>query len=217
MTRAVFLAVTWLLTMTASAQIPYYANTVGNGKLYGYSSLSVRPGINRQGTYTTFQYGIGDHLTTGIDLRTIPDCAYWGALIRYGLPICQWFNLGAAVTPSFDLNHHFKFSYLISALYLNGAISKNGHLFWCTNTWWTVNKGAAAEYSNYEYLGYTISMKKHYAITPMIGATHSWKFNQDATIDTGFYITYKSWNLYLWADDILDAHPRYIIGLDFAL
>ena len=54
------------------AQIPYYAGTVGDGKLYGYTSLKVRPGINHQETYTTFQYGLGDHWATGEIYYHIP-------------------------------------------------------------------------------------------------------------------------------------------------
>lgn len=122
--------------MKTIAQIPYFAGTVGNGKLYGYSSVKFRPGINHQETYTTFQYGLGDHFATGIDLYTGPDCTYWGTLVRYGTSISKWFNVGVEITPSFNLNNDFRFSYLTSALYLNGAISRDGNLFWCTNTWW---------------------------------------------------------------------------------
>ena len=133
----------WLsASLRAFAQIPYYAGTVGDGKLYGYTSLKARPGINHQETYTTFQYGLGDHFATGIDLYTGPDCAYWGALVRYGVKPSKWFNVGAEVISSFNLNDSFKFSYLTSGLYLNGAITGDEHLFWCTNTWWVVNDGA---------------------------------------------------------------------------
>lgn len=52
---------------SAIAQLPYFAGTVGDGKMYGYSSLKVRPGVNKQETYTTFQYGLGNHFATGID------------------------------------------------------------------------------------------------------------------------------------------------------
>jgi hypothetical protein len=203
--------------MSSVAQIPYYAGTVGDGKMYGYSSLKVRPGINHQETYTTFQYGLGDRLATGIDLYTGPDVAYWGALIRYGYKWSKWFNVGAEVTPSFNLNDSFKFSYLTSALYLNGAISSNGNLFWCTNTWWIVNKGAAYSFSNYEYLGYTVDLGKSYAITPMIGTIHSWKFDKDADVAAGFYYSQGNWNLYVWGNDFLESHPRFVVGIDFAL
>ena len=51
------MAAGFLWAMQAVAQIPYFAGTVGDGKLYGYSSVKARPGINQQETYTTFQYG----------------------------------------------------------------------------------------------------------------------------------------------------------------
>ena len=129
---------------------------------------------------------------TGVDLYTGSGCAYWGGLLRYGLNISKWYNIGAEVTSSFDLNNSFKFSYLTSALYMNDAITNNGSLFWCSNTWWVVNKGADNTFSNYEYLGYTIQLKRGYAITPMVGAIHSWKFDQDADVTAVFYYTFKN-------------------------
>ena len=206
-----------LLPLSAIAQIPYYAATVGDGKLYGYTSVKAHPGINHQETYTTFQYGLGDHFATGVDLYTAaePKVSALGALVRYGLSLSKWFNIGAEVTPSFNLNDSFKFSYLTSALYLNGAITKDSHLFWCTNTWWIVNRDAAPTYSNYEYLGYTINIKNGRAITPMIGAIHSWRFDQDASLAAGAYYTFKNWNLYLWGNDFQKRHPRVVIGIDF--
>ena len=205
-----------LLPMLVLAQIPYYAATVGDGKMYGYSSLKVRPGINHQETYSTFQYGLGDRWATGIDLYTGPDCAFWGTLIRYGLCLNKWFNIGAEVTPSFNLNDSFKFSYLTSALYLNGALSKDGRFFWCTNTWWVVNRDKEYTFSNYEYLGYTINIRNDRSITPMVGAIHSWKFDQDVDLAAGFYYTFKNWNLYVWGNDFLKRHPRLIVGIDFS-
>ena len=175
-----------LFSLKAVAQIPYFAATVGDGKLYGYTSVKFRPGINHQETYTTFQYGLGDHFATGVDLYTGPNTTYWGTLVRYGL-------------------------------YLNGAISANGRLFWCTNTWWVVNHGSEYTFSNYEYLGYSIPLKTGHSITPMVGAIHSWKMNQDVDIAAGFYYTLKNWNFYLWGNDFLKSHPRIIIGIDFAL
>lgn len=205
------------ITVHAIAQIPYFAGTVGDGKLYGYSSVKCRPGINHQETYTTFQYGLGDHFATGIDLYTGPDCAYWGGLVRYGTEINKWLNIGAEVTPSFNLNDSYKFSYLTSALYLNGALSGNRRLFWCTNTWWCVKKGDDNTFYNYEYLGYTIPMKNERSVTPMIGIIHSWLFDQDVDIAAGFYYTFKQWNLYVWGNDFLKDYPRIIVGIDFAL
>ena len=216
--RRIVIFITGLLcSIHAIAQIPYFAGTVGDGKLYGYTSVKARPGINKQETYTTFQYGLGDHFATGVDLYTGKNCAYWGGLVRYGLPISKLYNVGAEVISSFDLNSSMKFSYLTSALYMNGAISNDGNLFWCTNTWWVVNKGASSTYSNYEYLAYTIHLRNGHAITPMIGAIHSWKFDQDIDVAAGFYYSIKNWNFYLWGNDFLKSHPRIIAGIDFAL
>lgn len=217
MRKIVALIAGLLLSIHAIAQIPYFAGTVGDGKLYGYTSVKARPGINKQETYTTFQYGLGDHWATGMDLYTGLNCAYWGGLVRYGLNICKWYNIGSEVISSFDLNNSFKFSYLTSALYMNGAISNDGNLFWCTNTWWGVNKGAENTFSNYEYLGYSLHLKHGHTITPMIGAIHSWKFDQDMDVAAGFYYSVKNWNLYVWGNDFLKSHPRFIVGIDFAL
>lgn len=217
MRRVIIILTALSLSMSAIAQIPYFAGTVGDGKLYGYSSLKVRPGINKQETYTTFQYGLGDHFATGIDLYTGPDCVYWGGLLRYGLGISKWYQIGAEVTPSFDLNNSFRFAYLTSAIYMNGAITRDGRLFWCSNTWWIVNKDVDNTFFNYEYLGYTVPLKHGRSVTPMLGAIHSWKFDKDIDLAAGFYYTFGNWNLYLWGNDFLTAHPRFVIGLDFVL
>ena len=217
MKKMIVLSVALWFSINAIAQIPYYAGTVGADKMYGYSSVKSRPGINHQETYTTFQYGIGDHVATGIDLYTGPDCAYWGALIRYGLNVSKWFNIGTEVIPSFNLNNNFRFSYLTSGLYLNGAISQDSRLFWCSNTWWILKDGADDTFSNYEYLGYTIPLKSSHSVTLMAGATHSWQFDQDVDMAAGFYYSFQNWNLYVWGNDFLKAHPRFVIGLDFAL
>jgi hypothetical protein len=144
-------------------------------------------------------------------------CAYWGALVRCGTAVSKWYNIGAEVTPSFNLNDSFRFAYLTSALYMNGAITGDGRLFWCSNTWWIVNDGSDDTYSNYEYLGYTIPLNGHRAITPMVGAIHSWKFDKDVDLGAGFYLTIGQWNLYLWGNDFLKDHPRIVAGIDFAL
>ena len=206
-----------LFTHQAIAQIPYFAGTVGDGLLYGYSSVKFRPGINHQETYSTFQYGIGNEFATGIDLYTGPDCAYWGGLLRYGHKFSQWLNIGGEMMSSFDLNNSFQFAYLTSGLYMNGALSSDGRLFWCTNSWWVANKDADDTWSNYEYLGYAFKLKNGHSLTPMVGAIHSWKFDQDVDVATGFYYTIKNWTMYLWGNDFLKSHPRLVLGLEFIL
>lgn len=217
MKKVLLLLMVAMATITAKAQVPYFSGTVGDGKLYGYTSLKFRPGINAQETYTTFQYGIGDYTAAGLDLYTGTGCSYAGYLFRAGKKFNKCFGLGGQITPSFDLNNNFKFSYLTAALYMNGAISNNGNFFWCSNTWWGINDGADNTLTNWEYLGYAIPLKNGHSITPMIGAIHSWKFDQDVDIAVGCYYSIKSWNIYLWGNDFLKDHPRVVVGVDFAL
>lgn len=66
------------------AQIPYFAKTVGQNRMYAYTSMKVRPGINSQESYTTFQYGLSKSLATDLDLCTSNGNSYWGAWMRYG-------------------------------------------------------------------------------------------------------------------------------------
>lgn len=198
------------------AQVPYFAGTVGDGKLYGYTSLKVRPGINAQETYTCFQYGIGNHLAAGTDIYTGVNSTYWGFLVRYGIKKSPWFGIGGQVTPSFDLKDNFKYSYTTGAIYMNGQITKDGKLFWCSNTWFGLNKGADNTYTNWEYLGYTFKTGKN-SITPMVGTIHSWKFDQDVDLAAGLYYSVGKFNIYLWGNDFLKDYPRVVAGVDFSL
>lgn len=206
-----------LFAFDAMAQVPYFAGTVGDGKLYGYTSLKVRPGINAQETYTCFQYGIGNHMAVGTDIYTAVGSAYWGFLARYGAKISPWFGIGGQVTPSFNLNDSFKYSYTTGAVYMNGQITSDGKLFWCSNTWLGFNKDADDTFTNWEYLGYTFSVKNGHSITPMLGAIHSWKFDQDVDMAAGLYYSIKNWNIYLWGNDFFKDNPRVVVGIDFAL
>ncbi|MCF0179710.1 MAG: hypothetical protein HUJ97_05625 [Bacteroidales bacterium] len=199
------------------AQIPYFSGIVGDGKLYGYTSVKARPGFNAQETYSTFQYGLGDYVAVGMDLYTGVGSSNWGANVRYGHEFNKYFGIGGEVTPSFNLNDSFKYSYTTAAMYMNGAITNDGKLFWCSNTWWGINKDTDNTISNYEYLGYTFGFKNGHSITPMIGAIHSWKFDHDVDIAVGFYYTIKNWNMYLWGNDFFKPHPRVIVGIDFVL
>ena len=217
MKKILFSIVMALYAFEGIAQVPYFAGTVGDGKLYGYTSLKVRPGINAQETYTCFQYGIGDYFAAGTDIYTGVNSAYWGFLVRYGAKISPWFGIGGQVTPSFDLKDSFKYSYTTGAIYMNGQITKDGKLFWCSNTWLGFNREAEDTFSNWEYFGYTFSLKNGHSITPMVGAIHSWKFDQDVDMAAGLYYSIKNWNIYLWGNDFLKDHPRVVVGVDFAL
>ena len=151
-----------------------------------------------------------------VDIYTGVGSAYWGFLVRYGLKISPWFGIGAQVTPSFDLKDSFKYCYTTGAIYMNGQITKDGKLFWCSNTWFGLNKDADNTYTSWEYLGYTFKAGKN-SITPMVGAIHSWKFDQDVDLAVGAYYSIGKFNIYLWGNDFFKDNPRIVAGIDFAL
>ena len=211
-----FAILIFLLYFTISfAQIPYFSGTVGNNKLYGYTSIKFRPGNNVIETYTTFQYGITNYAAAGLDLYTSGKDAYWGLTLRGGYKFNKWFGIGLQATPSFNLSDNFKFSYLTTGIYMNGNISRNGKFFWCSNTFMTINKDAKDTYLNYEYIGMCIPTCNGQSITPMIGAIHSWRFDRDLDLALGLYYTIKNWNLYLRGNDLLTSNPRCVAGIEF--
>lgn len=206
-----------LFLSVVSAQVPYFASAPQNNKLYGYTSVKFRPGINNVETYNTFQYGVTDFVACGIDYYTSPGSAYMGFMLRAGYKFNQWFGIGGTATPSFSLNHNFKFDYFTGGLFMNGSITRNGELFWCSNTWLGINRGSDDTISQLSYLGYTIPTFKTQSITPMVGAIHSWKFDQDADLAVGAYYTIGKWNIYLWGNDFFKDNPRIVVGIDFTL
>ena len=205
------------------AQVPYFAGTAGDGNLYGYTSLKYRTpadttkAYNTLETYTTFQYGITDYFATGMDLYTCNNQVYWGVLIRGGYKVNQWFGVGLQATPSFDLTDKFKFSYATIGLYMNGALIPNGNFFWCSNTWASIARDGSNSFSQWWYLGYCIDFGKHGSLTPMVGCTHSWKFDEQANLAAGFYYSYGYWNFYAWGNDFIKANPRVVVGIDFCI
>ena len=80
-----------------------------------------------------------------------------------------------------------------------------------------MNKDADNTYTNWEYLGYTFSFKNGQSLTPMVGAIHSWKFDQDVDLALGAYYSVGKFNIYLWGNDFFKSNPRIVVGVDFAL
>jgi len=214
--RVLFLAVLLSVSLSIFAQVPYFAGTAGDQNLYGYTSLKVKPGINSQETYTTVQYGIGSKLAVGTDLYTGTGYEAIGYLIRGNAVTSKYFNLGGQATASFNLVDNHKYDYTTIGIYANGSISDDGNLFWCSNTWWGINRGHTKNtISNWWYLGYAIKAGKNDYITPMAGVIHSWKMDEDCHPAVGFYYTHKKCNFYLWSDQLTKDNPRLIVGLDW--
>lgn len=214
--RFISLIVICFVSLKVAAQIPNFGTTVGDQKLYGYSSMKYRAKADTWETYSTLQYGIGNHFQTGVDLYTNGAANYIGYIVRGGTKINDYLKIGAQLTPSFDLNDHHKFSYLTSALYINGNITKDGKWFYVTDTWLENNDDELTSAKQWSYIGHTFALPgKGNSITPMVGAIHSWKFDQDVDLSMGCYYSHKNINLYAWANDILTKQPRFVLAVEF--
>lgn len=205
--------------ISARSQVPYFGKAPGDSNLYGYTSMKMRPGINAFESYTTFQYGITDYFAAGTDVYTGSNQAYWGFLFRAGYKFNKWYSLGGTATPSFDLSDNFKFSYFTGGVFMNGAITQDEKLFWCTNTWFVANRDGTNSANQFSHLGYAFPLKKGDSITPMVALEHSWKFDSDPDMAAGFYYTHGIWNFYAWGGDFFKegVKPRLIVGVDFKL
>lgn len=215
MRRFLILLLIFTIYGVSSAQVPYFSSAPGISNLYGYTSAKFRPGTNNIESYSTFQYGITDYFAAGTDIYTAGGESFWGFMLRAGYKTSKWFGIGCTVTPSFDLGENFKFSYLTSGIFMNGNILDNGSLFWCTNTWLTINRGSTYSINQFSYIGYSFSIKKHDHITPMVGLDHDWEFKKNPDIAAGAYYSHGVWNIYIWGNDFCKKYPRFVVGVDF--
>ncbi len=201
----------------AFAQIPYFASTAGDGKIYGYTSVKYRPTSKDIESYTTFQYGITDYFASGLDLYTVNNQVYLGLTVRGGYKVNKWFGAGLQATPSFDLANNFYFSYFTLGIYLNGALIPSGNLLWCSNTWAVIQRDGCNDWLQKWYIGYKFNFGRHGSMTPMVGCVHRWSFDEDPDMTAGIYYSFGAWNFYIWGDDFFKKNPRLVIGVDFCL
>lgn len=97
-------------TFSLSAQVPYFGATVGDGKVFGYSSLKFRSGQNALETYTTLQFGITDYFTVGTDINANNGTVDHGLYVRTGTTLSKWFSAGIQATYHSNLKDNYKFS-----------------------------------------------------------------------------------------------------------
>lgn len=216
MKKFIFFLTVMFISITVSAQVPYFAGTEGDGNLYGYTSLKFRPGVNNQETYTCIRYGIGNHFSTGMDLYTGVGSTYFGYSVRGNAYKSKYFGIGGQYTASFNLNDSHKYSYSTLGLYMNGAIYDN--LFWCSNTWWGANRDNTHSLNQWTYLGYAVDFEEKGSLTPMAGyILNTMPAGRQVTHDLaiGAYYTYKMFDFYLWCDKFIAGAPRLVIGVDY--
>lgn len=215
MKKTFLVALFAIVTAASYAQVPFFADPLGKGTIYGYGDLGFRPGINAQDFYTYWQYGVTDWLDAGFDFSTVDGYAEMAATAKFSHIFSQWIGASAMLQPWFSFNDNFKFSGLTTTIILQGALTRNDRLRWLSNT----GIGFCNDYDGYTaqtwYLGYSFEFKNEDTLTPMAGVSHTWKFDEDVMPTAGLYYTHKRLGLYLWSGDLLNNHPRFGVAFDF--
>lgn len=215
MRKITSITILFFVTIALSAQVPYFGATVGEGKVFGYSSLKFRPGINAQETYTTLQFGIKDYFSVGTDIYANSGTVDHGLYARAGWTWNKWFSAGIQAAYVSNLRENYKFSNVNTGVFFNGNVIENGLLFWTSNTWLTFNQDGNHSYNQWLYLGSNVKIDDSNSIVPMVGLIHSWKFDTDVDLAAGFYYMYKKYSFYLWGNDFFTEHPRLTVAVDF--
>ena len=204
-----------MLSMAANAQVPYWGATVGEGKVYGYTSVKFRPGINALQNYTTLQFGITDWFSLGTDLSIDKNTSDHGLYARIGKKWNKWISTGVQASYMSNLRENYEFSNVNTGLIFNGYILPSGYLTWTSNTWMTFNRGGNNSYEHWLYLGSNIVFNEKNSLYPMIGIVHDWEFKRPVDLAIGAWYTFKNYSFYLWGNDFFKDHPRLTIAIDF--
>lgn len=215
MKKILLMAFVMLSSLTAFSQVPYWGATVGEGKVYGYTSLKFRPGINALQDYTTLQFGITDWFSLGTDLSVDKSTADHGIYARVGKKWNKWISTGTQVSYMSNLQDNYDFSNVNAGLLFNGFILPSGYLTWTSNTWMTFNHHGSNSYQHWLYLGSNIIFNKDNSLYPMVGIVHDWEFKEPVDLAVGAWYTHKNYSFYLWGNDFFKDHPRVTVAIDF--
>ena len=215
MNKYTLLIILTSITFASFAQVPYWGATVGKEKIYGYTSIKFRPGINAVQNYTTIQFGITDWFSVGTDLSVDNQTADHGLYVRFGKKWNKWISTGLQSSYMSNLRDNYKFSNVNTGLLFNGYILPSGYLTWTSNTWITFNRGGNHTCEHWLYLGSNIIFNEKNSLYPMLGIVHDWEFKKAADLAIGAWYTHKKYSFYLWGNDFFKDHPRLTVAIDF--
>lgn len=215
MKNLILIVIFAVIAFTPFAQVPYWGATVGEGKVFGYTSIKVRPGINAMQNYTTLQFGVTDWFSVGTDMSADKNTTDHGLYIRLGKKWNKWISTGMQSSYMSDLRDNYKFSNVNTGLFFNGYILPSGYLTWTSNTWITFNRGGGHVYEHWLYLGSNITFNDKNSLYPMIGIVHDWRLKKAADLAVGAWYTHKKYSFYLWGNDFFKEHPRLTVAIDF--
>lgn len=215
MKKGILSVIFCVIAFNAFAQVPYFGSTVGKEKVFGYTSVKLRPGQNALENYTTLQFGVTDGFSVGTDLYANKETVDNGLYARVGWKWNQWISTGTQVCYQSNLCDNYKFSNVNTGFFLNGDILKSGYLFWTSNTWLTFNQDGNHAYKQWSYFGSNIKFNENHSLVPMVGLIYSWKFDQPADLAVGAYYVYKKYSFYIWGNGFFTDYPRLTLAVDF--
>ena len=207
--------------LIVQAQIPYFAETVGHGSFYAYTSMKFRPGNNGIENYTNFAVGLGKHMQVGLDLyvSSIPTVTVeWGYTFRFNAFSSNYFSIGGQETVFVNLLDSHRFSKNQFMLIMSGSFLPNGHFKWISNTFWYWARSGQHTFEQNWNIGYNFDLgEKVGSLFPMIGCSHSWGFESAPIPAAGIVYSYKWLSAYLWCDRWFNADPRVVCSLEFTI
>ena len=204
-----------VISCTMYAQVPYWGGTVGKERVYGYTSVKFRPGINALQNYTTLQFGVTDWFSVGTDLYADRESVNHGLYLRLGKKWNKWISTGVQTAYVSDIRDNYKFTIVSTVLIFNGFIIPSGYLTWTSNTWMTFNRDGNNIYEHWLYLGSNIIFNDKHSLFPMVGVVHDWKFQSEVDLAVGAWYTYDKYSIYIWGNDFFKVHPRITVAIDF--
>lgn len=178
------------------------------GKLYAYADLFITTGSPTINPLTTFQYGVADNLALGLKFNG----DYMRFVARSGFTINEHLGIGAEFDPIFDLTNDFKYSGFVACLAADGAIYKE--LFYCVNTWFSVN--SSTEIEQQFYLGYNFPLSSDWTFSPMVGTTFLLNKKSEINPVIGLSFAHKNWSYLIWTSHYF-GNPTIELCIDVLL
>ena len=106
-------------------------------------------------------------------------------------------------------------------LYANGTDSYIGYTFRTgkkISSYFSIGAQFTPSFNlgeNHKFAYMTEALYMNGNITPMAGVIHDWEFKSDVDLSFGAYFSHKNINFYVWTNDILTDHPRFILAVEF--
>ncbi len=203
-----------LLAIPAFAQIPSFHRVAGDKTMYSFAIVDWNPKTEALSSFSSYQWGIGDYFSTGVSFSNSLASQNMAFVARTGVKINKHFGIGGMLNPWFNLNRSMKYSHLSGWIAINGDVA--GNLSYCTNTNFNIREQKMRA-SQLSYIAYTIGIDDNWSLTPMVGGSFSWAFNETFLPSAGLFLAYKEWGFYVWGRQLVTGDPSIEFSIEFRL